>query len=84
MTRGPLPVQVDGDHIGQTPMTFEAVPGALRALMPPMLSSDLLRTEIRPPRYVWQRMLGWFGSRRGRTRAPADGRPADNGKVKRG
>ena len=32
--RRPLPVQVDGDHIGQTPMTFVAVPGALRALLP--------------------------------------------------
>jgi diacylglycerol kinase (ATP) len=29
-----LPVQVDGDHIGTTPMTFTIVPRALRVLLP--------------------------------------------------
>ena len=66
ITREPLAVLVDGDHIGQTPMTFEAVPGALRALMPPTIPTDLLRTEVRPQRHAWQRMLAWIGRQRGR------------------
>jgi len=61
--RRPLPVQVDGDHIGQTPMTFTAVPGALRALLPATLPENLLRPEVQPPRYVWRRMLSWIGQR---------------------
>jgi hypothetical protein len=61
--RRPLPVQVDGDHIGQTPMTFTAVPGALRALLPATLPQDLLRPEIQPPRYVRRRILSWIGQR---------------------
>jgi diacylglycerol kinase family enzyme len=36
-----LPVQVDGDAIGQTPMTFTVAPRALRALLPPDLPEDL-------------------------------------------
>jgi diacylglycerol kinase (ATP) len=34
-TRQPMPVQVDGDPIGATPATFEAVPRALRIIVPP-------------------------------------------------
>lgn len=45
--RPPLPVQVDGDTIGQTPMTIEVVPGALRALMPLDLPDDLVRNPSR-------------------------------------
>lgn len=67
--RRPLPIQVDGDHIGQTPMHFEAVPGALYALLPPTLPTDLLRAEHAPPRHVWRRMLGWIGGRRSAARA---------------
>jgi diacylglycerol kinase (ATP) len=59
--RRPLPVQVDGDHIGSTPMTFEAVPGALVALLPPKLPEDLVRPEPQPPRYAWRRLLGRLG-----------------------
>ncbi|MGB9723605.1 MAG: YegS/Rv2252/BmrU family lipid kinase [Chloroflexia bacterium] len=33
-SRTPLHVQVDGEPIGQTPMTFRAVPRALRVLLP--------------------------------------------------
>lgn len=40
----PLAVQVDGDLIGMTPMTFQVAPGALRALMPPWVSADTLGT----------------------------------------
>jgi diacylglycerol kinase family enzyme len=81
-TRRPLPVQVDGDHIGETPMTFEAVPGALYALLPPTLSEDLLRPEPRPPRYVWRRILGWIGQRRSR-RAAKRQASAERDKVER-
>jgi YegS/Rv2252/BmrU family lipid kinase len=38
-----LPVQVDGDPIGQTPMTFEVVPGAISALLPANPPEDLLQ-----------------------------------------
>ena len=34
VTRPRVSVQVDGDTIGETPMTFEAVPGALRVVVP--------------------------------------------------
>jgi diacylglycerol kinase (ATP) len=82
-TRRPLAVQVDGDHIGQTPMTFEAIPGGLNALLPPTLSEDLVRSEVRSPRYVWRRILGWIGQRRPR-RAPAKRQPdAERDKVER-
>ncbi|MDW8146706.1 MAG: diacylglycerol kinase family lipid kinase [Roseiflexaceae bacterium] len=42
-TRGALPVQVDGDQSGFTPMTFTVAPGALYALLPDTLPDDLLR-----------------------------------------
>lgn len=67
-TRVPLQVQVDGDHMGQTPMVFEAVPGALRALLPPLLPSELLRADPTPPRYAWRRILSWIGQRSRRLR----------------
>jgi len=38
----PLEVQVDGDVIGATPMSFEVAPSALRALTPSWTSSDTL------------------------------------------
>jgi diacylglycerol kinase family enzyme len=62
-TRLPLPVQVDGDHIGYTPMVFESVPGALRALLPSTLPTDLLHAEHTPPRRAWRHMLGWIDRR---------------------
>jgi diacylglycerol kinase (ATP) len=34
VTRPRVAIQVDGDTIGQTPMTFEAVPGALKVVVP--------------------------------------------------
>jgi len=34
-TKQPMPVQVDGEPIGTTPVTFEAVPRALRIIVPP-------------------------------------------------
>lgn len=62
-TRAGLPVQVDGDHIGATPMSFEAAPGALRVLMPPELETDLFRTERPVHRRAWRRALAWLGRR---------------------
>ncbi len=82
--RHPLPVQVDGDHIGQTPMTFTAVPGALRALLPATLPQDLLRPEVHPPRYAWRRMLSWIGQRlRPRRRAATRTQPVEREHIER-
>jgi diacylglycerol kinase (ATP) len=78
--RRPLPVQVDGDHIGHTPMTFESVPGALRALVPSSLPTDLLHAEYAPPRRAWRRMLGWLGRRQPGSRANT---PIEREEVKR-
>ncbi len=36
-----LPVQLDGDYFGETPMTFSVAPGALRVLVPPGQASAL-------------------------------------------
>ncbi len=43
VSRPRLPVQVDGDAIGETPMTFEVAPGALQALLPLNLPEDLVQ-----------------------------------------
>lgn len=60
-TRGALPVQVDGDQSGFTPMTFTVAPGALYALLPHTpLVDDLLRAAPPRQRRMWQRMLGWI------------------------
>jgi YegS/Rv2252/BmrU family lipid kinase len=80
--RRPLPVQVDGDHIGYTPMSFAAVPGALYALLPPNMPEELLRPEVRPPRYAWRRLLGWVGRRLPR-RGAARNVPVEREKAER-
>lgn len=36
-----LPVQMDGEYVGETPMTFRAVPGALHVIVPAGLQSPL-------------------------------------------
>ena len=46
VTRPRVPVQVDGDTIGRTPMTFEAVPGALKVVVPRGDGNGLF---LRPP-----------------------------------
>ncbi len=43
-----LPVQIDGENFGQTPVTFEVVPGALHVLMPAHRPNDLVRAMIEP------------------------------------
>ncbi|MCS7351607.1 diacylglycerol/lipid kinase family protein [Thermoflexus sp.] len=42
-TRPVVPVQVDGEPIGHTPMVFEIVPRSLRILVPPTAPADLFR-----------------------------------------
>lgn len=37
----PLPVQADGEYIGETPMTFSVAPAALTVIVPPGLRSPL-------------------------------------------
>lgn len=44
-----LPVQIDGESIGQTPMTFEVAPKALKALMPAELPDDLVQNHSEEP-----------------------------------
>ena len=78
-----LPVQVDGDHIGNTPMIFEAVPGALRALLPPTMPTDLLHAEHLPSRPAWQRVLAWIGRRRGARSHTNNHVPTGHEEVKR-
>jgi diacylglycerol kinase (ATP) len=41
--RPALPVQVDGDTIGSTPLRIDVAPGMLQALMPQNLPDDLVR-----------------------------------------
>lgn len=66
VARPRLPVQVDGDAIGETPMTFQVAPGALRALLPADLPEDLLQ---QPPaaepvaRRALPRVFGWLSRR---------------------
>jgi diacylglycerol kinase (ATP) len=47
----PLDVQIDGESIGVTPMTFRVVPGALQAWLPPAAAQELLAdgTQLRLP-----------------------------------
>lgn len=66
VTRPSLPVQVDGDTIGQTPMTFEVAAGALQALMPAILPDDLVsRQPVATARNVrsLQRLVAWVWQR---------------------
>jgi YegS/Rv2252/BmrU family lipid kinase len=64
-SRERLPVQVDGDHIGSTPITIVVAPGVLQALLPPTLpTDDLLNEPGRPRPRAWRRLLGWLARRR--------------------
>ncbi|NNJ11036.1 diacylglycerol kinase family lipid kinase [Chloroflexales bacterium ZM16-3] len=61
-----LQVQVDGDAIGQTPMTFTVAPRALRALLPPDLSEDLAQQPASPTeraRRAFPRLFRWLSRR---------------------
>ncbi len=52
-SRQPLDVQVDGDTIAQTPLTFRVVPGALRALMPAGSFQRLTTPALGPTARLW-------------------------------
>ncbi len=41
-----LPIQVDGDYLGQTPMTFQIVPNSLSILVPPNADRSLWRSTF--------------------------------------
>lgn len=61
-----MPIQVDGDPIGFTPMRFDVLPGALQALLPPDLPDDLIQqpTDARiRPRRTLPRLFSWFSRR---------------------
>jgi YegS/Rv2252/BmrU family lipid kinase len=61
-TRPTLPVQVDGDTIGQTPMTFEIAAGSLQALLPPELPDGLVsrQTGGMPRARGLHRLVAWL------------------------
>jgi diacylglycerol kinase family enzyme len=63
VTRPPLPVQVDGDPIGTTPLRFTVVPSALQALLPPDLPDDLIQQPPPVARRWPQRLLLWLRRR---------------------
>jgi YegS/Rv2252/BmrU family lipid kinase len=66
VARPRLPVQVDGDAIGQTPMTFTVAPRALRALLPNDLPEDLAQQPAAPAeraRRALPRIFGWLSRR---------------------
>jgi YegS/Rv2252/BmrU family lipid kinase len=76
-SRNYLPVQVDGDYIGHTPITIEAIPGALFALLPMQLPTDDLLHAISHPRpRAWRKLLGWLAWRRPKNE-PGTGKPND-------
>jgi diacylglycerol kinase (ATP) len=45
----PLPVQLDGEHAGSTPVVFSAVPRALTVVLPPDLRSPLFGNLLAHP-----------------------------------
>ncbi|HEY1017290.1 MAG TPA: diacylglycerol kinase family protein [Herpetosiphonaceae bacterium] len=53
-----LPVQVDGDMIGTTPMSFAVAPQALRVLLPPTIPPDRLFEAPQPWHRRWRRRAG--------------------------
>jgi len=63
VTRPLLPVQVDGDPIGTTPLRFTVVPSALQALLPPDLPDDLIQQPPPVARRWPQRLLLWLRRR---------------------
>lgn len=44
-TDEPLPVQVDAEPIGETPMHFEVVPGALQVIVPAQVAQQLITSS---------------------------------------
>jgi diacylglycerol kinase (ATP) len=66
ISRPRLPVQVDGDPIGETPMTFTVAPRALQALLPPDLPEDLAQqpaVAAERARRTLPRLFSWLSRR---------------------
>jgi YegS/Rv2252/BmrU family lipid kinase len=55
----PLPVHVDGDYIGYTPVVMEVVPRGLKLLVPPYAPANLFvdGTSMIPPEAPWEWMI---------------------------
>ncbi len=67
-TKRPMPVQVDGDPIGTTPVTFEVIPRALRIIVPPEVPPWLfVGGGERPARFQWD--FSWPSGQALRARA---------------
>jgi diacylglycerol kinase (ATP) len=58
-THRPLPVHVDGDCVGTTPVTFEVVPRALKLMVPRSAPSNLFvdGTGMAPTETTWEWMV---------------------------
>ena len=58
-TYRPLPVQVDGDYIGNTPIVMEVVPRALNLMVPPNAPASLFvdGTGLLARENAWERMV---------------------------
>lgn len=48
LSRKPIPVQVDGDYLGMTPLLFEVVPRSLWVLVPPNADQSLWTNAVPP------------------------------------
>jgi diacylglycerol kinase family enzyme len=57
-TASPLPVHVDGDYIGYTPVVMEMIPRGLKLMVPPTAPASLFvdGTGMNPPETRW----GWM------------------------
>ena len=58
-TYRPLPVQVDGDYIGNTPIVMEVVPRAISLMIPPNAPASLFvdGTGLLAHENAWERMV---------------------------
>jgi diacylglycerol kinase (ATP) len=58
-THRPLPVHVDGDYIGNTPVIFEVVPRSLKLMVPRTAPSNLFvdGTGMMQPETTWEWMV---------------------------
>jgi hypothetical protein len=58
-THRPLPVHVDGDCIGTTPVTFEVLPRALKLMVPRGAPSNLFTdgATLSQPETTWEWMM---------------------------
>ena len=59
VTARPLPVHVDGDYIGETPVVIDVVPRALKLIVPSSASADLFvdQSGMAPAENTMDRMF---------------------------